>query len=137
MTKEAPKYGRAYSFFDCSAPKSKIERELDYVRTHSNLELSLVEGEENMKDPETLKALEAAKKFIFNRLPEYQKEGTTVSYKYALKAKLPNATNVATANKLNNIMNYLYGRKLYADGERSCGEIVYQRGNKWAHAHYN
>jgi len=71
--------------------------------------------------------------------PKAQREGTTVSYRYALQAKLklPNATNTATANKMNNIMNYLYGRKLYAEGERSFGEIVYQRGGKWTHAHYN
>ena len=138
MEKEAKNYGRAYAFFDCSAPKAKVERELDYVRSHSDLELSLTEGEEGLKgNTEGLNALEASKRFSLNRLPKDQKKGTTVSYKYALQAKLPNATNTATANKMNNIMNYLYGRKLYAEGERSFGEIVYQRGNKWAHAHYN
>jgi hypothetical protein len=138
MEKEAKKYGKAYSFFDCSAPKAKVEVELDYVRAHSDLELTLTKGEEGIKgDREAMQALEASKRFSLSRLPKNQREGTTVSYRYSLQAKLPNATNQRVANKMNNIMNFLYAQRLYAEGERSSGEIVYQRGNKWTHAHYN
>ncbi len=137
MTKEAKRYGRAYAFFDLNAPKTDVERELNYVRTHSDLELSLVEGEEGLKeDAEAMKALEASKRFSLNRLPKDQREENTVSYRYALKAKLPDATNYRTANKMNNVMNYLH-QELSTEGERSFGEIVYQRGGKWNHAHYN
>lgn len=137
MTKEAQRYdGKAYAFFDCQASKEQIEAELPkaryYAETPSNLELSLTAGEETLKgDAEAMKALKAAKKYSLNRLPENQREGNPVNYRYALCAKLPNATNPSAANKLNNIMNLLYGKQLYPKGEEFFGEIVYKENDRY------
>jgi len=132
MEKEVQKYGKAYAFFDCSASKAEIENELPkarhYAEVPSELELSLTEGTENLSaDRETRRALEFAKDYSLNRLPEdIRKDAGPVTYRYALTAKLPNATNQAAANKLNNIMNLLYGKQLYPPGEEFFGEIVYE-----------
>lgn len=140
MEKEAKNYGRAYAFFDCDASKADVEDEIVkaryYAETPSNLELSLTEGEENLNgDADFINALAAAKKSSLSRLPKSQREDNPVSYRYALKAKLADETNLATANKLKNIMNLLYGKKLYTQGEEFFGEIVYQRGDRYVHAH--
>lgn len=135
MKKEDKSYGKAYAFFDCNASKKAIEAELPkarhYAEVPSDLELNLIEGTENLsRDAEAMKALEAAKKYSLSRLPKSQREGNSVTYQYALQAKLPNAANLSTANKMNRIMSLLYGHELYPKQEEFFGEIVYKRGKQ-------
>ncbi len=53
--------GKAYGFFYCNASKQKIETELPtirkMVRTPSQLELSLIQGMDNIRGNERLTAL--------------------------------------------------------------------------------
>ena len=50
--------GKAYGFFNCKASKEKIEAELPTIRklvkTPSKLELSLIEGVENLRGDQDL-----------------------------------------------------------------------------------
>ena len=137
MEKEVKNYGTAYAFFDCNASRKEVEDELvtkvrPYAEVPSELELTLTEDTDNLReDAEAMKALEAAKGYSLGRLPENMRESTPVSYRYALRAKLPNATNQSAADKLNRIMILMYGKRLYPQKEEFFGEIVYEQNGRY------
>jgi len=130
--------GRAYSFFDCNADKKELEEGLSnacfYAQVPSELELTLTEGTENLQG-EAQEALKAAQKYSLSRLPKRAREGTNVSYRYALEARFPDSTNTKTARELTSILNQAYQSPLYEKDEKFFGETVYQRGNQYVHAH--
>ncbi len=116
MNKDTKTYGEAYAFFDCNASKKQIEAELptirECVKTPSNLELSLIEGVENLRGDKKLTAV--AKKAIDSGM------------KYVLEARYEGATNKQTADEVAAILNQAYQSPLYSDKEEFRGGIVYQ-----------
>lgn len=140
MVKEAKKVGTAYAFFDCRYSRNEIEAELprirEMVQTPADLELTLAEGENLEGDSEARNALEAAKRYSLGRLPPAQREGTNVSYGYALRARYSNHSNDAAATKLTSLMNCTYlSSPLWAKKEEFFGETVYKHGDRYVHAH--
>lgn len=113
--------GKAYGFFHCRASRQEIEAELPFIRelvnTPSQLELSLIEGVENLKGDSALLALA-------------QKAGEA-GLRYVLEATYPNATNQKTAEEVAAILNQTYQTPLYEEGEPFFGEVVYREGNQY------
>jgi hypothetical protein len=120
MEKEAKNYGEAYAFFDCRASKKQIETELPTIRecikTPSNLELSLTDDVEKLKD---------------TKLMAIAKEAKESGMRYVLQAKYKGATNKQTADEVASVMNQIYQSPLYADKEEFRGAIVYQDRKKY------
>jgi hypothetical protein len=117
--------GKAYAFFDCSASKENIEKELPSIRecvqTPNALELFLMETKENpnvspLSDAELCAILDDAKE-----------AGMT----YFMEATYPNATNYQTAEELASILNQAYLSPLYKHGEQFRGEVVYKEKGKY------
>lgn len=135
MEKEAKNYGRAYAFFDCRASKEQIEIELptirQYVKTPSNLELSLTEGVEKFweKNKSTM-----AQGIALRDIPQLMtmiQEAKDSGMRYVLEAKYEGATNRQTADEVASVMNQAYQSPLYADREEFRGAIVYQDMRKY------
>jgi hypothetical protein len=107
--------GRAYAFFDCSAPREKIARYLPTIRNRARvpvlLELSLHEGHDKNGFSQVLIAAEKA------------------GLKYGLEASLNAATNRQVAEMLVRVLNEVYQFPLY-DNEAFRGGIVYSDGKK-------
>lgn len=116
-----PKTGRAYAFFDCGASKEEIERELPSIRkcvqTSSALELSLMEGTNNLTGD--------------SQLLQIAKEAKNAGIKYVMEATLPNATNRQTADELATILNQSYQSPLYQEGEQFRGKVVYEKRGRY------
>ena len=109
--------GRAYGFFDCNASKQEIETELptirELVKTPSQLELSLIEGMDNIKGNKRLTAL----------AQEAKQDGIN----YMLQATYPNGTNRDTADEVASVLNQAYQSPLYKAKEPFKGAIVYEK----------
>ena len=115
------KVGKAYGFFDCKASKKDIEAELpsirNMVRTPSRLELSLIEGVENlMGDLDSTPII---------------REARDSGMKYVFEATYPDATNEKTADEVAAILNQAYQSPLYQKSEPFSGGIVYKEGNRY------
>jgi len=115
INKKEISVGRAYGFFYCNASKLEIETTLPRIRelveTPSQLELSLIEGMDNLQGDEGLIAL-----------AQEAKEG---GINYVLQAMYPGGTNRSTADELSSILNQAYQSPLYQTGESFFGEIAY------------
>jgi hypothetical protein len=119
MAQTATSIGKAYGFFDCKASKAEIEAELPTIRelmqTPSALELSLVEGPENVSGDDRLKLIAKAA----NRM------------RYGIEATYRGATNRATADELAMILDQAYQSPLYQEGEQFRGEIVFEENGSY------
>lgn len=108
--------GEAYGFFNCNAPKEKIETELPITRrvigTPSDLELLLVDGIDNLTCSTSLHPI--------------AQEAADNGLRYVLRARHPTATNEVTANYLVGILNQAYQSSLYHEGEDFEGGVVYR-----------
>ena len=113
--------GKAYAFFNCKASKEKIEAELPtirkFVKTPSQLELSLIEGVRNLKGE-------------FD-LVELAKEAEAAGIKYVMEATYPTSNNEQTAGELSAILNQAYQSPLYSKGETFEGNIIYKDKGKY------
>lgn len=113
--------GEAYGFFYCNASKQEIENELPTIRklvkTPSQLELSLIEGMDNVRGDKRLNAL------------AQEAKGNGINY--VLKATQANGTNGETADEVSAILNQAYQSPLYKDKEPFRGAIVYQEKGKY------
>jgi hypothetical protein len=111
--------GEAYAFFNCSASKQEIERELPSIKEKSKLgglELSLNEVKElrdNGADQELLEVINNEE--IWSTYPaKYQylmrrAKPTKISdLKYSIQARYPNHTNEETASQLGHVVNGIY-----------------------------
>ncbi len=112
--------GKAYGFFDCKASKKVIEEELPYLRAcppvPSELELSLIEGVENLKgDLELLAIAKDAKEDL--------------SATYVLEATYPHATNKQTAEEVMCILEQMRQSHLY--DKPMEGVVVYKENNAY------
>jgi len=115
------KAGEAYAFFYCGASKQAIEREIPLIRkvvgTPSELELSLTEGMDNVRDNDRLRSLAL--------------EAKQSGINYMLKASLPNKTNRETADEVASVLNQAYQSPLYGAGEPFNGEIAYEQNRSY------
>ena len=112
--------GQAYAFFDCDASKEIIESKMPILRresqTPSDLELSLTDDLDSLKEDDLLSIVQEAKDSGMN---------------YLLKATYPNATNKKTADELATMINMMYASPLYKPGEEFSGAIVYKEKDKY------
>ena len=113
--------GQAYGFFKCKQPKAVIEAELSYLRTAvgtpSELELTLIEGVDNLQAPAGLKPIVA--------------EAKQYGIQYVLEARYNGATHEQTAHEVATLLNQAYQSDLYHKGEEFERQIVYQEGNEY------
>lgn len=113
--------GEAYAFFNCSASRYRIEREIPKIRslaqTTSELELYLTEETDSLKEDTELRQIadEAREKGI----------------KYVMRANYPNGTNAQTADELAGILNQAYQSPLFKEDEQFVGKIFYKQGNQY------
>ncbi len=123
----ANKTGKAYAFFDCRAPKYKIERELPFIRecvqTPNELELSLTEGAGAFLVKKTIDCLKLKGD---PQLLQIALDATLARSNHVIEATCPNATNHQTADELAGILNQAYQSPLYQDKEEFRGGIVYE-----------
>ncbi|MBW2993764.1 hypothetical protein KY317_04280 [Candidatus Woesearchaeota archaeon] len=110
------KIGKAYGFFDCNASKEEIEAELPKIRelaqTPSELELSLIEGVDNLKgDPELMKYI--------------AQEVKLREYRFVLEATYSGMPNSKAAAELEPVFNLL--TMIYEDRGIIKGDIVYDK----------
>ncbi|MBS3172358.1 hypothetical protein J4438_02150 [Candidatus Woesearchaeota archaeon] len=107
--------GKAYGFFYCGASKQEIEAKLPAIRklvnTPSQLELTLIEGMDNVRGDEKLTTL----------AQEAKQDGIN----YLLQATYPNGTNRQAANEVADILNQAYQSPLYKTNAEFCGSVVY------------
>ncbi len=113
--------GKAYGFFNCNAPQEEIETYFPMIRrdarTPSQLELSLIEGMDNLLGDEQIKAeAEGAK---------------SQGIRYVLEATYPGATNETTAKELGDILNLLQATSLYEPKEKFCGLVLYKHDGEY------
>ena len=115
--------GRAYGFFNCNQPKAVIEAELPYLRTAvgtpSDLELTLIEGLDNLEAPEGLRPIVAQAR-------EY-------GIQYVLEARYNGATHQKAADEVATLLNQASHSNLYETPEAFDGHIVYQKGNEYVY----
>lgn len=118
MTKQ--KMGEAYAFFNCTAPRGQIERELPQIRqavqAPNTLEISLSEVRELNREATDPKLLEViGREEISSTYPSRlrhlmatAKPTRIQDLKYALHAKQTGATNEEVAEALVPVMNGIY-----------------------------
>ena len=119
------KKGVAYGFFNCTASKEAIEAELPTIRsmaqTPNQLELSVIEGVDNLpvpkRDPALASIVDQAK---------------TAGMKYVLQARYQGATSRETTGELATVVNQAYNSPLYQHKEPFRGELVFPSGNGYA-----
>ena len=113
--------GRAYGFFQCSASKREIEAELpklrEAARTPSQLELTLIEGMDNVN--------------VDERLDGFAQEEKKDGINYMLQAKGSNLTNKGVANEVADVLNQTYQSNLYKPKESFNGDIVYEENGRY------
>jgi hypothetical protein len=114
---EIQNYGEAYAFLKCRASRDEILREMPYIRmqakTPANLELTLIEDPSKLEEDQNLM--------------EIVREASEDGMRYALRARLPDATNIKTADELADILNQAYQSPLYCPEKKEPfeGGIVY------------
>ncbi len=113
--------GRAYGFFYCGASKQEIEIELptirELVKIPSQLELSLIEGMDNVKGDKRLTAL----------AQEAKQDGIN----YMLQATYLNGTNKQTADEVASVLKQAYQSPLYEANAPFKGAIVHEEKGKY------
>jgi len=113
--------GKAYGFFDCTYSKEKIEQELpkakELAKTPSELELSLIEGTENLRGD--------------NDLMSIARDAKRSGMKYVFEATYDGETNEKTADELEVILNMVYASPLFEKGEKFYGKVVYEDKGKY------
>ena len=124
ITKEshmAKTVGKAYGFFYCDASKQEIETLLpticEMAQTPSQLELSLIEGMDNITGDKSLTDL--------------AQEAKQSGINYMLQATYPHGTNEDTADEVATILNQAYQSPLYKAEDRFNGAIVYEKDGKY------
>jgi len=121
MKKEIKNVGKAYGFFYCGASKEAIQAKLPtiraIVRTSDKLELSLIEGMDNIKGDKRLTTL----------AQEAKQDGLN----YMLQATYPNGTNKDAADEVSSILNQAYQSPLYRTKEPFKGAIVYEEKGEY------
>lgn len=113
--------GKADGFFYCGASTEEIETELPYIRdlvkTPHQLELSLIEGMDNIKGDERLTAL--------------AQEAKRCGINYMLRATNPNETNRVAADEATSLFNQLYQLPpFFGIGAEFLGAVVYEEEGK-------
>ncbi len=120
MTKEENNYGKAYAFFNTSAPKDVlplvVEDARDMAQTPRELELILNEGFEKLNGDSELMTL--------------AKEAEKNGMKYVFEAKYRGATNKKTADEVADILNSIYNASAEIDPAFGA-KIVYQDMGKY------
>ncbi len=113
--------GKAYGFFNCNQPKDAINAEVPSLRravgTPNALELTLIEGVENLSAPRGLKPL--------------VEEARQAGVQYVFEARYEGATHRQTADELAAVLNQMYNSGLYQEDEDLFMNIVYQAGNHY------
>jgi hypothetical protein len=113
--------GKAYGFFYCNASKQDIEMELptirEMVKTPSQLELTLIEGMDNIKGDK--------------RLTSLAQEAKQSGINYMLQATYPHGTHKDTADGVASILNQAYQSPLYKSKEPFNGAIVYEENGEY------
>lgn len=113
--------GEAYAFFNCSASRDEMGREIPKIRslaqTPSELEIYLTEGKDSLNGDVELRQIadEAREKGI----------------RYVMRANYPNGTNAQTADELAGILNQAYQSPLFKEDEQFVGKIFYKQGNQY------
>lgn len=122
--------GKAYGFFYCRAPKQEIEEWIPTLRETalipSQLELTLVEGAENLKD-----AQKPAVRAADLELRKIVQMAKGANLNYALDARFPGASNQAAAKELTELLHMAYQSPLYEQGEEFLYEVVYEEGGRF------
>ncbi|MEK6915197.1 MAG: hypothetical protein AABW89_01490 [Nanoarchaeota archaeon] len=117
----ANKAGEAYAFFQCSASKQEIEREIPLIRkvvgTPSALELSLTEGMDGVSGNVGLRSL--------------AQEAKQSGINYMLKAVMPEKTNRETADEVASVINQAYQSPLYGASGPFNGAIAYEQNGSY------
>ena len=118
----AQQSGKAYGFFQCDASKKEVESLLPQIRTDaqtpSELELSLVNGMDNVRDDKQLRALA-------------QRANQEDGINYMFQARCPGKTNAQVANEVKDILEQTYQSQLYKKGDKFKGAIVYQEKGEY------
>jgi hypothetical protein len=113
--------GEAYAFFDCTASKEEIEKEIPTIRnltqTPNELELYLTEGTNSLKEDIKLRQIVG--------------EAREAGIKYVMKANYPTGTNRQTADELAGILNQTYQSPLFEEGEEFRGGIFYKKKGQY------
>lgn len=113
--------GEAYAFFDCSASREEIQREIPKIRsavnTPSELELYLMNKQDVVSGNVELRQL-------FH-------EAREAGLKYVMKAQYPTATNSQTADELAAVLNQAYQSPLFKEGEQFRGAIFYKEKDRY------
>lgn len=109
--------GKAYGFFHCRASKREFEAPLpkmrENVQTPSELELTLIEGVENLRgDSELMHFVRMARENGCN---------------YVLEAVCPGKTGKTTANEVIKILISAYQSHLYKKGEPFNGDVIFEK----------
>jgi len=117
------KTGKAYGFFYCNRSKEVVEEVLprlcDKTQRDSGLELTLIEGLDNVDgDPELRDLAQDAKDQGIN---------------YVLKATKPNATNRETAKEVEKTFRRVYQSHLYdvINREPFRGNVFYEENGEY------
>ncbi len=125
VTRENPKspipVGKAYAFFDCTAPKDAIEELIPKVRsavqTPSILELQLLKGANSIEeDPQIM---------------EIAREAQDAGLPYTIEATYPNGTNKQTADEVATMLNQIYQSPLYREKEPFRRRVFYKQRRKY------
>ena len=126
--------GEAYAFFNCSASKEQIERELPFVRRASEcsggLEFSLREVNNLSEDKSTepkLRDIQSTR--IYSTYPSRHRALMATArptrigdLKYAIRARCSGKTSEETAQMLGDVVNGAY--TIFDGGEVFTGAIV-------------
>lgn len=121
MANKKENVGKAYGFFYCDASKQEMETELPTIRelvgTPSQLELSLIEGMDNIKGDKRLTAL--------------AQEARQYSINYMLQATYPHGTNRDAADEVASILNQAYQSPLFETKKLYKGAIAYEENGEY------
>lgn len=83
----------------------------------SDLELTLIDGPENVKGD--------------SELMEIAAEAKSYGFHYAMVAKCPSKTNKETGSELGDVLNSMYQSDLYKDGSQYRGSIFVEENGHY------
>jgi hypothetical protein len=116
-----PYTGKAYAFFNAYASKSQIEAELPLIRqlarTPKNLELTLIEGVEDLRGDKQIR--------------DIAKEAKDCGIRYVIQARCPKKDNKETADEIAAVLNQAYQSPLYSKDEDFYGKILYRKNSQY------
>jgi hypothetical protein len=115
--------GVAYGFFNCRAPKERIEERFPCIRRGAEippaLDLLLVDGVQNLKSDDP-------------QLRDLVSDAHAAGRQYVLEARYPQATNKQAADETVMVLNHLYLQPtLFDKDEPFYGEIVYEENGTY------